>query len=106
MILPANPLLPQKPESQYDVLLNQQLSKHLRDIAKKTNQIAAGTFAGYDGAAVAAPTTGTYSQGDRVWNSNPTELGVAAAKYVTLGFICVAGGTPGTWVQMRTLTGN
>lgn len=56
--------------------------------------------------ATAAPTTGTYKQSDYVKNSTPTELGTAGSKYVIRGFICVADGTPGTWVQDRGLTGN
>jgi len=38
----------------------------------------------------AAPTTGTYSVGDTVWNNAPTAGGV-------LCFVCTTGGTPGTW---------
>ena len=38
----------------------------------------------------AAPTTGTYAQGDIVFNNAPTSGG-----YV--GWVCTAGGTPGTW---------
>lgn len=38
----------------------------------------------------AEPTTGTYAQGDIVFNNAPTSGG-----YV--GWVCTAGGTPGTW---------
>lgn len=38
----------------------------------------------------AAPGSGTYARGDRVWNTTP-----AAAGYV--GWVCVTAGTPGTW---------
>jgi hypothetical protein len=38
----------------------------------------------------AAPTTGTYTAGDIVFDSSPT-----AGSYV--GWICVTGGSPGTW---------
>jgi len=38
----------------------------------------------------AVPTAGTWVQGDMVFDSAPTAGG-------TLGWICVAGGTPGTW---------
>ena len=41
-------------------------------------------------AMLAAPTTGTWETGKRVWNSTPS-LGSPA------GWVCVAGGTPGTW---------
>jgi hypothetical protein len=36
------------------------------------------------------PTTGQYQKGDIVWNSNPREDAF-------VGWICIAGGTPGTW---------
>lgn len=38
----------------------------------------------------AAPTTGTYVIGDIVYDESPTAGG-------TLGWVCTAGGTPGTW---------
>jgi hypothetical protein len=42
------------------------------------------------GNATAAPTTGTWAVGDRVWNVAPTAGGFE-------GWICVTAGTPGTW---------
>jgi hypothetical protein len=56
--------------------------------------------------AIAPPITGTYNQGDFVWNSEPDELGGGGSKYVILGWTCVAGGEPGTWLESRVLTGN
>ena len=44
----------------------------------------------------AAPTTGTYNPGDRVYNSSP-------AVGQPLGWVCTAYGTPGTWVAMMNL---
>lgn len=41
----------------------------------------------------AAPTTGTYRQGDRVDNSTPVTGG-------PIGWVCVAAGTPGTWAPV------
>lgn len=38
----------------------------------------------------AAPVSGTYNQGDIVWNNSPTSPGY-------IGWVCVASGTPGTW---------
>ena len=40
--------------------------------------------------AAAAPTTGTWALGDIVWNSAPAGSG-------TIGWVCTAAGTPGTW---------
>ncbi len=57
-------------------------------------------------AGTAAPTTGTWKQGARVINRTPTELGSGGAKYMIDGWACTVGGTPGTWLEQRTLTGN
>lgn len=54
----------------------------------------------------AAPVSGRWSQGDYVENTNPTELGSAGSKYFINGWKCLSGGTPGTWVADRRLTGN
>jgi hypothetical protein len=43
-----------------------------------------------------APASGTYVQGDICWNSAPTAGGVP-------GWMCVNGGTPGTWKAMANL---
>lgn len=54
----------------------------------------------------AAPTSGTWAQGDTVVNTAPTELGTVGSKYVVDKWRCVTAGNPGTWVQLRSLTGN
>lgn len=77
-----------------------------RDAARKVNALASGRFSALEGAATSAPTTGTWAQNDFVANSNRTELGSAGSKYVVMGWVCVSGGTPGTWVACRALTGN
>jgi hypothetical protein len=77
-----------------------------REIAQQVNALSEGTLAANYNALTTAPTSGSYAKGDIVRNSAPVELGAAASKYVITGFICVVGGTPGTWVQMRALTGN
>lgn len=100
--------LPQKAELSvaWLDLQRRQLAMALRDIAQQLNSTSEGRIAAASNAATAAPTTGTYAQGDFIRNSTPTELGAGGSKYVITGFLCVAGGTPGTWVQMRSLTGN
>lgn len=105
MKLKETPLLPASPESKYDTDLQRALMPLLRDTAIKVNQMAAGLFVGLDDAAAAAPTAGRWQQGDTVRNKNPTELGAPGARYVLVGWICVAGGSPGTWREMRVLTG-
>lgn len=99
--LPTLPLAPSSPRDLYPAL-----TKFMRETAQKVNQIGSGSYSGFDGQSTAAPTTGTWAQGDFIKNSNVSELGAAASKYVILGFICTVGGTPGTWLQCRVLTGN
>ena len=77
-----------------------------REISRQVNGLSEGSISALYQASTAAPTTGTWMQGDYVTNSAPTELGTALSKYVILGWVCVAAGTPGTWVQSRSLTGN
>lgn len=44
-----------------------------------------------------APTTGTWNQGDIVWNTAPTASG-------NIGWVCVTNGTPGTWKTFGTIS--
>ena len=44
----------------------------------------------------AAPTTGTWARGDKVWNSTPSAGG-------TPGWVCVTAGTSGTWKAMANV---
>lgn len=82
------------------------LQRELREHAVQINLISEGRIAGSYTALTSVPTSGTNMQGDSVKNSTPTELGTAGSKYVIEGWVCVASGTPGTWVQKRFLTGN
>lgn len=73
---------------------------HIYDIILANGNInskhAAGTYDSYAGgqrnlgAAAAAPTTGTWLQGDYFTNSNPVSG-------QPIGWICTVDGTPGTW---------
>jgi hypothetical protein len=82
----------------------------LRDIfdrvEKQGNLLAEGRLQGRHFTATAIPTTGDFAQGDIVWKSNPTEAGGAGSKYVVIGWISTVSGSPGTLLEMRTLTGN
>ena len=60
----------------------------------------------WSGEGTAAPTTGTWAQGDTYRNTAPAEAGAVSSKYVVVGWICTVSGTPGTWLEMRCLTGN
>lgn len=78
----------------------------MREVATQINALSEGRAVALYQSASSAPTTGTYAQGDFVANNTPTEQGTAGSKYVIDGWKCVVGGTPGTWVQCRYLTGN
>lgn len=101
MRLQDNPYLPDGlPE------LVRQLSALWRQLATQVNQVSEGFISGATNATTAPPTAGTYAQGDFIRNSAPVEAGAVASKYVIVGWVCVASGTPGTWVPCRYLTGN
>lgn len=104
-----NPILPvpNEPDDSYDQRMRFRVERELQDIKSKNKNVFENRLSAYS-SAVAAP-TGTankYAQGDIVRNSAPVEAGAGGSKYVVFGFLCVASGTPGTWVQMRVLTGN
>lgn len=73
----------------------------LRGIANAVN----GSYM-WDSQGTAAPTTGTWFQGQMVKNTAPSEAGTAGSKYLVIGWCCSASGSPGTWLPMRVLTGN
>lgn len=54
----------------------------------------------------AAPLSGAWLQNQIILNNNVAEAGAGGSKYVVLGWICTVAGSPGTWLPMRTLTGN
>lgn len=82
------------------------LIRELKDHAQQVNALSEGRMVASYNALPAVPTTGQFNQGDFIRNSAPTELGSAASMYVIFGWLCTVGGTPGTFVQMRFLTGN
>lgn len=102
MKLPFDARLPQTDDVK---LLKKRLFELFREIATQVNGLSEGAIAAHYQARTAAPTAGTYKQGDFVKNKTPQELGTAGGKYVVLGWVCIADGTPGTWRECRTLTG-
>lgn len=86
--------------------LDPDVARWMREVAQQINALSEGRAVALYQSGSSAPTTGTYAQGDFVTNNTPTELGTAGQKYVIRGWICTVGGTPGTWVQFRGLTGN
>lgn len=106
-ILSTDPRMPMvSPDDNYPVRLNTRLYELHREIANLLNASCTGRVAGVPNATTAAPTTGSYFQGDFVKNSTPSEAGAGGSKYVITGWICVTSGTPGTWKECRCLTGN
>lgn len=81
------------------------LAQLLPRIAVQVNAVSEGRLAGAHNALTAAPSTGLYQAGDYVKNSAPHVAGSAGSQYVLRGWVCVAGGEPGTWVEDRGLTG-
>ena len=81
--------------------LNERLYELFRNISIAHN----GSFM-WDTEGTAAPSTGTWSVSQKCKNTSPSETGTAGSKYVVTGWICTVSGTPGTWLDMRTLTGN
>jgi hypothetical protein len=106
MRLSVTSRLPMPGSANYQGQLNAQLYRLLEEFARQVNQITEGQVSAVTNAAAAAPTAGTFAQGDFVRNSAPTELGSVSSKYITYGFICVSSGSPGTWRELRCLTGN
>ena len=45
----------------------------------------------------AAPVSGTYAEGDIVWDTSPSAGG-------HIGWVCVTAGTPGTWKTFGAIT--
>lgn len=88
--------------------LAQAVVKWLKLAQQQINRLSSGSIAGCSTAATsppAAPSITIYAQGDFIRNSAPTIQGTSGSHYVVIGWICVAGGQPGTWTPCRTLTG-
>lgn len=102
-----DPRLPIPPASDaYQKALSLRLYELFRGMTASLDSLRAGYLSAASNQRIAAPTTGSWAQGDQCRNSNPTELGSAGSKYIIVGWICVAAGSPGTWREMRNLTGN
>lgn len=84
-----------------------QIVSLLRETNTQVNQVSEGTLTGFHNSYTSPPvgTAQQYRQGDRILNSEPTVLGASGSQYVVTGWICTVSGAPGTWVQMRSLTG-
>jgi hypothetical protein len=100
--------------AQLPIGLEPSLRKPLYDlfqaIARKVNGLSSGAFSAIDGVGTSAPASGTWTKGDFIRNSNPTETGAPLSQYVILGWIRLTDGSANVlntdWVEVRTLTGN
>jgi hypothetical protein len=99
MKLQLDPRLPES--NQHTRPLTQRLYEIFREWANSFN----GSFM-WSGEDTSIPIAGTWAQGNMVKNSALSEAGSAGSKYVVIGWVCTVSGTPGTWLPMRTLTGN
>lgn len=84
------------------------VAKYLKLVQQQVNRLSDGSINGCTTAALAPPVSNSvtiYAQGDYIRNSAPTVQGTSGSHYVVKGWLCVAGGAPGTWVQDRCLTG-
>lgn len=80
------------------------LAKLFRDFETQVNLASLGRIQAASNAASAAPTTGTYQQGDFIRSSSPTKAGTVGSRYIVIGYVCTVAGTPGTWEEVRVLT--
>lgn len=96
------PLDPRLPIVQNDTIrpLTQRLYELFRVFATSWNDSYM-----WDTYGTSAPTGGNWSHGQKCRNTTPSELGTAGNKYVVIGWCCTVSGNPGTWVEMRNLTG-
>ena len=87
-----------------------QMRELMRQIEDAINRLSEGRAHQIYNAASSAPSTSgdsdAYAVGDFVKNNDPVESGSVGSKYVVLGFLCIADGTPGVWREIRFLTGN
>lgn len=106
MRINPDPRLPREGAVDFTSSLVLRLNQLFRSISAQLNGVSEGRIEAATNAYSAAPTAGKWARGDVIRNNQPAELGSGGAKYVVTGWICVEGGEPGTWRQMRALTGN
>lgn len=100
-------LLDQKVPSEYNRATFVDL---FRVIMSQVNPLSEGSINARYQAQVSVPAGSVMaSVGDVVFDSNATVRGSVApglaASYVRMGWVCTVPGTPGTWQEIRVLTG-
>ena len=80
----------------------------VRQLCNQVNSLSEGRLSARYQASTASPSGSavSYARGDIVWDSNTTQQGTAGSKYVRIGWVCTTDGSPGTFQEMRVLTGN
>ena len=104
MKLDENPQLPALDTKDASLFVGS-LADIFRSFAQAVNDLAGGRIDGFSDARTAPPTTGRFRNGDFVPNSVIVELGAPGAKYVLDGWVAL-GGSPGVFLERRSLTGN
>ena len=91
-------------QKDYDFALMSELIRQIEDAINR--QFEGRIYQKYSASAAPTGATVAWQVGDEVANNNPLELGSAASKYIIKGWVCIAAGSPGTWRELRCLTGN
>ena len=91
-------------QKEYDLAQLTELVRQLEDVINRAYE--GRIYQRYNATAAPTGSTVSWQLGDEVWNTTPTELGTAGSMYIIRGWKCVAAGAPGTWREMRFLTGN
>jgi hypothetical protein len=91
-------------QKDYDFALMAEIIRQVEDAINR--QYEGRIYQRFTGTAAPTSTQMSWQVGDEVLNSAPTELGSASSKYIIRGWVCIAAGNPGTWREMRVLTGN
>jgi hypothetical protein len=94
---------------QYD---RQTISGIVRAICNQVNQLSEGSITARYSASASVPSGSAVSHavGDFISDSNATVRGSVApgvaAQYVRTGWVCTVAGSPGTFQEVRVLTGS
>lgn len=93
MKFPEDPRLPMYDSPDFNRGLYQRLYDLFRGLSSQINGLSEGRAVATYNAAAAPPAGGEHFHGDYVRNIAP----VASGGQITMGWVCVASGTPGTW---------
>lgn len=86
----------------------QKTNSYLKLVQQQVNRLSSGGINASSSASTAPPSGNSntiYSAGDYIRNTAPTVQGKSGSQYTVLGWVCVEGGKPGTWVNHQGSTG-